>query len=645
MESRPAHPTDAPEDQPFDAALLREIVAQAPEGILVATPSGHFSAANPAAGALLGYAPAALRDHTWQDLIHADIPSADPLGLADLPPGAIRRQEARLRLADGRTLPVLISTRRLADGRTLHLLHDLSARTQAEAQLHVSEAHFRALAEAAEDSIFLINPDETVAYVNPAGARFIDLTPEAIIGRRYAEFFPPASATQQRRRVQQVFATELPQSDEFVVPTAQGERWMRAVLAPLTTPDGAVAVVGTARDITAQKRAEAALRLSEARFRTVVTHAQPIIFMLDREGTFLLSEGKMLAALGLKPGEVVGQSAFVRYRDHPAILHGLRTALAGQHYEDTIEVHGASFDIFYTPYDDGAGAVAGVIGMAVDLTARVQAEAELRALNTSLELRVAARTAELAVTNQQLQELNAFKNTVLAMASHDLRSPLSVIQYLATQLQDEPGLPARAADLGKQIDRASQQMHDLLRKLLDLVRLETGQLELEPMPLLVSEVAHQVVAALGYAAEAKGLALALHVAPGEATIWADGLRLFQVLSNLLSNAVKFTHPGGQIRVEVAPEPAGMRLRVTDTGLGIPAEALPQLFAPFRQLHRRGTANEDGSGLGLAIARQLVELHGGVLEVASTVGDGSTFTVHLPLGMAAPRDADHPTDAA
>ncbi|NTU85357.1 MAG: PAS domain S-box protein, partial [Chloroflexales bacterium] len=175
-------------------------------------------------------------------------------------------------------------------------------------------------------------------------------------------------------------------SRELAFRHASGALGTALVAAELVTVGAEPYMLALLNDITAQKQAEAALRASEARFRTVVTHAQPIIFMLDRAGTFLLSEGKMLSALGLAPGQVVGQSAFTRYQDYPAILHGLRTALGGVHYEDTIDVGGVIFDIFYTPYRDSAGAVSGLIGMAVDITERRRAEAALRERESQLRL-------------------------------------------------------------------------------------------------------------------------------------------------------------------------------------------------------------------------------------------------------------------
>jgi signal transduction histidine kinase len=254
---------------------------------------------------------------------------------------------------------------------------------------------------------------------------------------------------------------------------------------------------------------------------------------------------------------------------------------------------------------------------------------ELEAFNEGLEDLVAARTAELADANTRLSELNAFKDHILQITSHDLRSPLSVIMNSVELLLDEPALPEEVAYLGRHIEASSRRMLQLIEQLLDLARLESGQFELELQPVQLSRVARQAAELAQTVAAAKRIAIEVVVGPDEALLEGDPIKLFQVMSNLLSNATKFTPPGGSICLSVAAAPGGMQVSVADTGLGIPAEALPRLFEKFQQVHRRGTAGEAGSGLGLAIVRQLVELHGGSITVQSTPGQGSTFNVFFP----------------
>lgn len=260
---------------------------------------------------------------------------------------------------------------------------------------------------------------------------------------------------------------------------------------------------------------------------------------------------------------------------------------------------------------------------------RVKDEASMQALKADLEQWVAAQTAELTEANTRLQEINAAKDALLTVAAHDLRASLGFIQNAAELLQDEPGLPPQALSLVLRIGQAANQTFELLIKLLDLSRLQMGSIVLERRRLLISSVCRQAIEVLQHAALAKALTIELKIAPDEIRIEADEIRLYQVITNLLSNAIKFTHCGGAITLIVAPEPGGMSLCVTDTGIGIPPEYLLNLFEQYRQLHRIGTADEHGSGLGLVIVRQLVELHGGTIEVSSTIDQGSTFIVHLP----------------
>ncbi len=255
---------------------------------------------------------------------------------------------------------------------------------------------------------------------------------------------------------------------------------------------------------------------------------------------------------------------------------------------------------------------------------------ELETLNAELEQRVHERTTELAAANAHLEELNALKDEFLAITSHDLRSPLGAIQNMAELLLEDSELPdATRRRLIENIYDLSQRQIELVSRLLDLARLEAGKVDLEMFALRTSEVARQALDLLQFSAQAKGIDMQLVVESGELLVQADWMKLSQILNNLLSNAIKFTGAGGHVVITVGPEPDGMRISVADSGLGIPAEQLPYLFEKFKQVYTQGTANERGSGLGLAIVRQLVELHGGSIEVASERQHGSTFTVHLP----------------
>lgn len=263
------------------------------------------------------------------------------------------------------------------------------------------------------------------------------------------------------------------------------------------------------------------------------------------------------------------------------------------------------------------------------LDERARAEREIRQRNVELEQRVAERTAELTEANNRLRELNAFKDNLLTTTSHDLRSPLGSIQNMADLLLEEQHLPDTARPLAQHIYDAARHLIVMVSDMLDLSKLEAGKVELEPMMLRVSDVVRQSLSALTASAEAKTIRAELLVEPSEPVITADPSKLSRIVTNLVSNAIKFTPAGGQITIAVEPEPSGVQLRVSDTGLGIPADALPRLFGKFEQIHTRGTAGERGTGLGLAIVRHLVELHGGSIDVTSVAHRGSTFRVYLP----------------
>ncbi|NBC18503.1 MAG: HAMP domain-containing protein, partial [Bacteroidetes bacterium] len=278
-----------------------------------------------------------------------------------------------------------------------------------------------------------------------------------------------------------------------------------------------------------------------------------------------------------------------------------------------------------------------------------QAEAERQARADELEDRVAARTAELAASKEQveqqaerLRELDALKTRFFANISHEFRTPLTLI---LSPLRDVLEGRAEAEAFARQapvMHRNARRLLALINQLLDLAKLEAGGMDLRARPLDLGEVLRHLVLAFAPRAERDGLTL-LFDAPDDAVVAPiDPDKLEHVVTNLLANAFKFTASGGKVRVAcravagASPSESGdgwAEITVEDTGRGIPADELPHIFDRFYQGEDSTTHDPGGTGIGLALAKELVELHGGTIAATSTVGFGTTFTVRLPLTSA------------
>lgn len=234
--------------------------------------------------------------------------------------------------------------------------------------------------------------------------------------------------------------------------------------------------------------------------------------------------------------------------------------------------------------------------------------------------------AEQVAATQQAQR------DFLANISHDLRTPLTSIQGFSQAIAEGVASDSEAARRAAQIIHdETARLHRMVESLLDLARLEAGHLELRRHPLALGDLLRGVGESLSVKAREHQLDLQLAIPPDLPRLMGDGDRLAQVFTNLLDNAIKHTPPDGSVTLSAALANGGVTVTVRDTGEGIPPGELPRIFERFYQVDKsRRRDRESGLGLGLAIARQIVEAHGGTIKATSAVGQGSTFTVWLPL---------------
>jgi signal transduction histidine kinase len=220
------------------------------------------------------------------------------------------------------------------------------------------------------------------------------------------------------------------------------------------------------------------------------------------------------------------------------------------------------------------------------------------------------------------------RENLLAVVSHDLRNPLSAIATTASLLAKSDPLrepPGRTNKFGNNILRAAQRMDRLIVDLLDLAKIESGRLVIEPQMHDVASIVKDSVEILAPVASGRGLALTLEPPSPELRIFCDRERVLQILSNLIGNALKFTSDGGAITVSARDREGETRFSIADTGCGIASDQLPHIFDRYWQ----AKGARDGVGLGLSIAKGLVEAHGGRIWVESIVGEGTAFFFTLP----------------
>ena len=412
-------------------------------------------------------------------------------------------------------------------------------------------------------------------------------------------------------------------------------------------PEGGYArIIGVALDVTEERMAQARAQSAENRLRDAIESVSEAFVLWDRHGRLLMCNGNYrsffrLEAQALKPG--VGRDQVDRIAGL-AIRRELPAADARKGVREVELTDGRWVQISERPTDEG-----GLVVTAADITA-LKGQEEALKLNEQ-ELRRAV--ANLERSQEQLSELarkyeaekvraeaaNRAKSEFLANMSHELRTPLNAINGFSEIMLGEMYGPlgdTRYRDYARDILDSGQHLLALINDILDMSKIEAGKMSLRFEPVALEEVTEDAARLVQNRAESVGLELRIEL-PVLPEVDADYRAVKQVLLNLLSNAIKFTPRGGRVtvRADLRDDPRGQRVRVSvqDTGIGISPEDLERLARPFEQIEHQHAKTQQGTGLGLALSKALVEMHGGLLDLRSAPGQGTTASFSLPVRQA------------
>jgi PAS domain S-box-containing protein len=405
----------------------------------------------------------------------------------------------------------------------------------------------------------------------------------------------------------------------------------------LTHPVEPPVLVATVNAFLRTRRAEDAMRRSEARFRAVFENALDGIALISEDQIYLDVNPAMCRLLGLARDAIVGKHASVFIpADHKHQSEAAARALdadgSWRGHLPLIRSDGGTVPLEWSVSRHSLPGVR--LAVVTDVTERLAIEREREQLLSSE--RAARSEAERA---------NRLKDDFLATLSHELRTPLNAIVGWSQVLRTPSATREDLAEGLESIERNARVQAQLIDDLLDVARITSGKLRLDVQSIDPAAVVDAALQAVAPAARAKGIELHTALDPHAGRVSADASRLQQVVWNLVNNAVKFTPRGGRIDVRLARADQHIEIAVADNGQGIPPDLLPHLFERFRQGDARTTRSHGGLGLGLAIVKQLVEMHGGTVGAASEgEGHGATFVVRIPLS-AAPHAEDGPPPAA
>ena len=506
-----------------------------------------------------------------------------------------------------------------------HLLHELQvhqielelqnkALRCAQQELAVSRAHYFALYDQAPVGYCTLSEQGMILTANLTAATLLGVPWEGMIGQALTHFILPADQDILYLMNQQLASSGLPQSHDLRMVTAAGTSfWAQLKTAHIHIEGGQVLHTLMLSDITERKNAEETVHTASLYTRSLLEASLDPLITISAQGKIADVNSATEQVTGVPRCELIGSDFAIYFTEPELARQGYREVFLQGSVTDyplaIRHVSGKVTDVLFNAsvFRDGQGQVRGVFAAARDVTEHKKAEQA--------------------------------KSQFLSIMSHEIRTPMNGVIGMIDLLQQTPLQPEQQRMLAT-MAQSSHSLLQILNDVLDYSKIEANKLAVECIPIHLPEVVEDVRQLMQITANLKSIAFSVELAPDlPAWLYADPTRLRQVLLNLLGNALKFTssttQKPGRVVLKVVPcclaeGQRGVHLQVVDNGIGMTPEQLPKLFQPFVQADV-GTAREfGGTGLGLSISQRLVSLMGGHISVTSRFGQGSTFTVELPM---------------
>ncbi len=644
---------------------------EAPIGMALVALDGRFIRVNRVLCEIVGYTPEELMEQTFQAITHPEDLDTDLALMGKLTRGEIPRYQLGKRYLrkDGTTVDVMLhgAVLRSREGTPLYFIaqiEDITARKQLEDRLRLAEATSSGILAISADAIISIDEEQRITLFNDGAERIFGYSRTEALGAPLGMLLPERLRAMHQRHLTefskgQTVARQMGERSSVILGLRKsGEEFpASATISKLNVGGNSIYTVEL-RDITEQKKIENEQRfLAEAGLvlATTFDYEQTLKKVADLAVQYVTDfcvvelvqengEVLRLVVTSRDPSRAWACEALMRMKLDRRRPHLMKTVLETRQpvflqrpAAETIAALAQSEEHHRALEAVGIRSMVAVplviyerlLGAVAFISTSAFREYTPADLHLAEEL---ARRAAVSIENARLyhaaRRATQARDDVLGIVAHDLRNPLNTLLMQASLLRNGQAEPEhRARKSAELIERAATRMSRLIEDLLDVTRLDAGQLSVAQARVPVLPLVSDAVEAHRPLATSASLALRLEAAPEFPEVWADRDRLLQIFENLVGNALKFSKPGGRITIGAAPGEGAVRFWVSDTGSGIPAENLPHLFERFWQA-RKGERR--GAGLGLAIVKGLVEAHGGRIWVESLPGQGSTFFFTIPV---------------